>query len=323
MLERLYCAGALHTSGWDLWVKEMIETERMYVLESFWYGGSIKNKFNKSKHFKLFLDSGAFSWYNSVTKKGQVPTAKDKQEYMDRYIAFIKEFPDRWHCCANLDVIGDPEQTWKNQKYMEEQGATPIPVFHYTHNQADIHKESAEFDYFIRYIEEYPYIAVGGGASSGLTRESYVERFGDKVFGEIENRGLKTKVHGFGVTSFMLMKRYPWYSVDSTSWIQYSANGRVLIPQFDLEGEPIFDDTPNAMFGSAVSREMGRHFDLCLSDMERERVHRYFDELHPLVNVPDLEKYDYIRNLANFLFFENFVNSTKGTQSELKGRTFF
>src|SRR5574337_698161 len=40
----------------------------------------------------------------------------------------------------------------------------------------------------------------------------------------------KLKVHGFGLTSLPLMKRYPWFSVDSSTWVQWSANGMILIP---------------------------------------------------------------------------------------------
>ena len=38
------------------------------------------------------------------------------------------------------------------------------------------------------------------------------------------------KVHGFGLTSLPLMMRYPWYSVDSSTWVQWAANGMVLVP---------------------------------------------------------------------------------------------
>ncbi len=40
----------------------------------------------------------------------------------------------------------------------------------------------------------------------------------------------RVRVHGFGLTSLPLMKRYPWFSVDSSTWVQNAANGMVLIP---------------------------------------------------------------------------------------------
>ena len=33
------------------------------------------------------------------------------------------------------------------------------------------------------------------------------------------------KLHGFGMTGTDILKEYPWYSVDSTSWIEASRRG--------------------------------------------------------------------------------------------------
>jgi hypothetical protein len=43
------------------------------------------------------------------------------------------------------------------------------------------------------------------------------------------------KVHGFGMTTFELMARYPWYSVDSSSWLMGGRNGTAL---FMVNGVP-------------------------------------------------------------------------------------
>ena len=37
------------------------------------------------------------------------------------------------------------------------------------------------------------------------------------------------RVHGFGLTTFPLVERYPWFSVDSSSWAAISRNGGVLL----------------------------------------------------------------------------------------------
>jgi hypothetical protein len=42
----------------------------------------------------------------------------------------------------------------------------------------------------------------------------------------------KVRVHGFGLTSVPLMARYPWYSVDSSSWVQLGGMGNIFLPQF-------------------------------------------------------------------------------------------
>ena len=41
----------------------------------------------------------------------------------------------------------------------------------------------------------------------------------DFVFHYVVKNNLKTKFHGWGMTNPEFMKRYPFYSVDSTGWL--------------------------------------------------------------------------------------------------------
>ena len=43
----------------------------------------------------------------------------------------------------------------------------------------------------------------------------------------------RVKVHGFGLTSLSLMLRFPWFSVDSTSWVVTGRMGSIYIPRYD------------------------------------------------------------------------------------------
>lgn len=40
----------------------------------------------------------------------------------------------------------------------------------------------------------------------------------------------RVKLHGFGLTTMKLLLRYPWYSVDSTSWMMTSNMGSIYVP---------------------------------------------------------------------------------------------
>ena len=42
----------------------------------------------------------------------------------------------------------------------------------------------------------------------------------------------RLKVHAFGITAIPIMERYPWYSVDSSSWIQSAAFGSIITPEW-------------------------------------------------------------------------------------------
>ena len=44
----------------------------------------------------------------------------------------------------------------------------------------------------------------------------------------------KLKVHAFGITAIDIMKRYPWYSVDSSSWIQAAAFGGCITSKHNV-----------------------------------------------------------------------------------------
>lgn len=161
------------------------------------------------KKVELFLDSGAYSaWMQGISI--------DIQEY----IAFIKEHERDLALYAVLDVIGDAEGTLKNQRIMEEAGLSPLPCFHF----------GEDLSYLERYVEEYEYLALGGLAAMGSKPQMF--DFLDKAFDVIcDKEGMpKVKVHGFAVTSLRAMKRYPWFSVDSTSWLSTARMGFMLVP---------------------------------------------------------------------------------------------
>ena len=119
-----------------------------------------------------------------------------------------------------LDAIGDAEGTWKNQEEMERRGVNPLPCFHY----------GEPLDLLRHYVEHYEYITIGGMVPISTVQ---LKIWLDDIWRDIlcdESGRPRTKVHGFGLTSLPLMMRYPWYSVDSSTWVQWAANGMILIP---------------------------------------------------------------------------------------------
>lgn len=156
---------------------------------------------NKSKSFldfeglNVFIDSGGYS-------------ARIKDIDIDVYAfgEFLAKHKDKIFAAANLDV-NDIETQLSNQKILEQYYPV-LPVFHlqdYANKRQDL---------LVQYLEKYPYIALGGmvGASS-----KHLEIFLNYCF----SLGLKKKVkyHGFGLTSSKFLMQYPFYSVDSTSWL--------------------------------------------------------------------------------------------------------
>jgi hypothetical protein len=186
-----------------------------------------------------FLDSGAPSLYNKFfktsSKKGMGSSLADRQydnfnfiksnfykEFFQNYIDFIKEHNDCLPIYANFDVINNAEETLKNQLEMERQGLHPIPVFHF----------GTDLKYLQNYLDKgYSYIALGGmvpNAPSVL--QDALDNIWKSFFLDANNYP-KVKVHGFAMTSFQLMFRYPWYSVDSSSWALTGAFGSIIVPK--------------------------------------------------------------------------------------------
>ena len=142
----------------------------------------------------VFLDSGGFS---AATQGVTID--------MDAYIAYIKKYKHLFTTYANLDVIGDAKKTLRNHQIMESAGLTPIPVFHV----------GEDFSYLASYIESHPYIALGGMVPYMRDSKGKLMPWLIKCFKMA--RG-KSVFHGFGCTSWKVMKALPWYSVDSSSW---------------------------------------------------------------------------------------------------------
>lgn len=158
---------------------------------------------------QVFLDSGAFSAWS-----------RKKEIKIQDYISFIKKNKEKFHIYANLDVIGDPEKTLENQKIIEKAGLTPIPAFHY----------QSDMKYLKYYIDNYDYIALGGLVpltNNPKKLQNWLNKCFKELIKPIHQR--KLKVHGFGVTSLEILKKYPFYSVDSTSWLTPGKFGNIPI----------------------------------------------------------------------------------------------
>ena len=206
-------------------------------------GGFEKNWFevNMKNKVELFLDSGAFS---AETQGAKI----NIQEYID----FIKEHEDVIEVYANLDVIGDPVDTWKNQKVMERAGLSPLPTFHY----------GTDLKWLKRYLSAgYDYIALGGMVPISTPN---LQLWLDDLFPNhlCDEAGMPVvKVHGFGLTSLRLMLRYPWWSVDSTSWVMTGRMGSIYVPRY-RNGQWIYDEESwkvPVSLKSPSAKEAGKH----------------------------------------------------------------
>jgi len=203
---KLYFAGSENIKYLSILLREKAKN----LLFSYFYISKKKvNLLSISKdkfvNGNIFLDSSGFS---AFTVKALID--------INKYCDYIHQNKNILTVYANLDVIGDGEASLKNLNYMESQGLNPLPVFHY----------GEDWSLLDEYIKKYNYFAIGGTVQ--LKKDKKVMyKFLDNCFSRVNQ---KIKIHGFGVTAIDLLKRYPFYSVDSSTWISTSIYGGIFNP---------------------------------------------------------------------------------------------
>jgi len=175
----------------------------------------------------------------------------DYCEYIHHYKKHISEY-------VALDVIpGLPRQSrtkeqreesarasYANLQIMKNDGLNPIPVFH-----GD--EDEKWFDQMLVDGEEYIGVSLGKDLKSSSNLWLL-----DRLFSKIcsDDGKPRIKIHGFGITNTILLQRYPFYSVDSTTWTLTPAYGQIIIPPIDqVTGEFNYFKRPMRIAVSGVN----------------------------------------------------------------------
>lgn len=231
----------------------------------------------KNPEIEFFLDSGAFTAWTQETAIN-----------LDAYIRFVLKHEPFLSVIANLDVIpGKPgfknltakqitksaSEGWKNWQKMIDAGIPAEKLLHIFH-------QNEEFQWLQKMVDE-PLMTYIGLSPANDRSSSEKARWLDECMNYVtdtEGNPL-IKFHGFGVTSHKLLWRYPWYSVDSTSWVITGRMGSIFVPRYqkhkwNYQTPPwkivVSDRSPS-------KKVVGRHFST-LSEIEREIVQHYLKE---------------------------------------------
>ena len=251
------------------------------------------------------LDSGAFSAW-----------AQRTQIKLSEYIAFIKKYDDCLHDVVNLDVIPGKYGTtptvdevedsarkgWKNLTQLDREGIEVIPVYH-----------QGERPYWLDKMidEQYEYIGISP-ANDRTTKEK--KAWLDGVFSHLcgDNDFPEIKPHGFGVTALPLLRRYPWYSVDSATWLLVGGNGEIMVPRWDRQRDQ-YDYTTSPDYIRVSGRDEGRSTSITsqhlssLSPSHREYIMKYIAAED--FDLEQLRNNHYYRERANCRFFKRVVEN--------------
>lgn len=178
------------------------------------------------------LDSGAFSAWS-----------KNEKIDIDSYIEFCQQTRSSFEAFANLDVIPgrwgqipsseEVEQSategWMNFRYMVERGLPREKVVHVFHQGEDFKWLEKLVEYHEKEGSEIGYIGISPANDRTTEQKIYwLERCMPYI--TKPDGSARIKFHGFGVTAYEIMRRYPWYSVDSTTWMRMAAYGRIHVP---------------------------------------------------------------------------------------------
>lgn len=256
-------------------------------LFSYYYHGAKKgNKVTREVHETmtitkdLFLDSGAFSAYT-----------KGAELEIDSYAEYIHS-EDIWTCISNLDDIrGDSQLTYDNQKALESLGCGICPVYHTREDPK----------WLTKYLDEgYEYIFIGGMVNeSSKFLKGWLDDIWEHYLTNPDGTP-RVKLHGFGLTTIDLMFRYPWYSVDSSTWLMTGIFGNCI---FRIDGNyvniPFSKESPSRHNG------MGKHY-LNLIGREKDTIDFKLKELG--ITAEDcVESYQY-RDIVNANTFQSMEN---------------
>lgn len=235
--------------------------------------------------------------------------SEEHSQYLQNYASLVREFEDVLDWYSNVDATGNVEITQRNQKVLErEYDLHPVPVFH----------EGSDFKELERLIRSgYEMVILGGMA---FHRKAQVVRWLDEVFGRIcktPPRLPRVKLHGHQVTDPHLILRYPWWSVDGSSWNLDGACGNIVMPH-KRGGIFVFDEGSYKLGIKEEYRyEPPGH--LCywsMSKAERAVVREWLEEVGvPLGRIggegDGVINNHYLRRQANLYFYQRVASAAR------------
>lgn len=205
---RIYFATSTSGITPELRKKMIAEGKPLYMLETFFNGEKVcKMVLDDVGTDNFLLDSGAFSFMS-----GAECTKEMLLEYLDRYIAFIKENNVKYFFELDVDTIFGIEFVEMMRRKLENETQRPcIPVWH----------KGRGVEYWKWMCDNYKYVAIGGLVFH-VKRQEYdsIKKMVDYAY----RRGVK--VHGLGFTKTKELEDWKFWSVDSASWKKAACLGR-------------------------------------------------------------------------------------------------
>lgn len=160
----------------------------------------------------FMTDSGAFSFmgmFRGDEADEKMATEEFWLPYLEEYVAWLREHKDYIFCAANLDldkIVGQRIVDKWNKKYFEPLEKEGLQIVYVAHEEegGDRRDFLRRFEY---YCQRYQYVGANQmWKSCSAQIFQLVKRY-------------KVRVHGFAWTDLPLLRKHPFFSVDSVTWL--------------------------------------------------------------------------------------------------------
>lgn len=189
------------------------------ILISYWYIRNRLSYFNSFVDYLkdvdgiIMIDSGAHTFKSDAKNFAHWTKPDSYTAYINEYLEFCYKYADKIFCCVNIDMdnwVGvDVVDRW-NHDYFKPLAKKTNVIFNVDSkfNRKGVKDNTGGLIRMREYLKEFDYIGINRKIAN--THSATVFR---------ESQLAKVKVHGFAVTSLSILNDYPFFSVDSTSWM--------------------------------------------------------------------------------------------------------
>lgn len=177
---------------------------------------------------KLLIDSGAFTVHRkggTVDIDAYIKWLNDNDEFID-YAIELDHIPGKWGTVRTSEQLEEgAKNSWKNYLYMIQYCKSPekiLPVFHQGENFKYL-EQIVNFKINENYV---PYICISGNKElTNKQREEWYARCYNII---VNSNNPHVKVHCLGSATMSNVEKFPFTSMDATSWIMTGATGGIL-----------------------------------------------------------------------------------------------
>ena len=191
-------------------LEEFIDFSKLHILQSFAYASACDcEKFCLCKDF--LMDSGAFTIMNSKSSRKNF----DIVQFTKEYGAFVKKWNVKDFIELDVDSVFGM-QTYINCLHMLQDitGRDPIRVMHTWRGK----------EYYEELTKKKDFVCLGGIAG---TQNMNLARSNLQWFVDTAHKN-NCKIHGLGIGTINLIRKYNFDSVDSANWCSAHRFGALL-----------------------------------------------------------------------------------------------